>query len=565
MLAVAEALGPVREALKASPDDDLKTRLSRCERWLDPELAKTDLARLCRERYFQVESRGRPTGAERFGATVLDSGGQAVLSWSGEGAFEGTKGNVLASWTAQTNLDPLLTPLSAEFREVSENGEVVRWQVYFVAGRPRVRRIEGPTPREEGRAPRRDPDEERLFAPPTFDPCLSALIERASQCRLPMIALQSWQLGKEDAQRRRMIGVEFVAEETITRNGAPCPVRHYTVIGSAGEDFWISDADGLVRMTWHDWTVTPITRDAWLSSGWDEKSLVANTLKSRLDALRGADTIAAIQALLALQLSPESLPALKEAAASEGAGPARSRMESLCRWHDAEFGRTELANFGPARWFTRRRGGARDGWEWVGAKLDADGRWSLSAGMTARTVFGGDGTLTAAFRSPDLGLTSSFDAEIDMKAAGGGARISTEYRKSGMARIKTVRDGIEIPSSGESKPYSGGGQGPIVPSMLLPLFLERASLARLEAVQVTALNLIGYPELSGATFIFAGETRVTVAGKEVAARKYDLAGNAAAGTWWVTDEAGVVKYLRDGVESVASSEEEAKRVGDDPK
>ena len=312
--------------------------------------------------------------------------------------------------------------------------------------------------------------------------------------------------------------------------------------------------------------MTPLSRNAWLASGWDEKSLLASAFKSRIEALRGADANASNAALLEFQTSPESLPALKEALASEKDDFCKSRLESLCRWLDPAFGRKELSALGDARWFTKRKNRERAGWERIGAKVGADGRWTFSAGSSDGAVPGGPGSLEGTFTSPDFGLTSSFDAEVDMNARGSRVVISAEFRGAGATLKKVSVGGEEIPVDAESRPLKGTPRGPIIPSVLVPLFLERASLARLDCVQLSPWDLMKLgSRLTGTTFVFAGEDRVSVAGKEVAARKYEVAGNGDAGTYWITDEAGVVKFRLEGLESVLTSEADAKKAADDPK
>ncbi|MEK7469866.1 MAG: hypothetical protein AAB074_21065 [Planctomycetota bacterium] len=558
VLATPEALGPVREALTGPLDDDLNARLTRCANWLNPEFARADMARTWRERYFQVEIEKRRVGAERFGATVVDAGGSPALSWTGECASEGTRGTIRSSWSGRTRFDSFLTPLEAEFRHVSEEGHVARWHVGVVEGRAVVRSIEGEKPRYDGASGYGNDEDNASRAAPTFDPCLSALLERVSLCRLPEVRLQTWRLGQEEGEAVRFAKVKFEGEATETRNGVACLVRHYVVAGSNLEHYWFTDAEGLVRMTYHDCTVTPITRDEWLSSGWDEASLVARIFKSRLDALRGNDASAANEALLALQTSPESLPALREAAVSEKDSACKSRLESLCRWLDPAFGRAEIAKIGGARWFANRKGGVRRGWKRLGAKADVEGRWSLSVGSCEDVAAPDEGNLDATFTGPDFGVTNSLDAEVDMHARGSHIVISAEFRGTSIALKKVRIDGEQLAVQGDTKTLSGTARGAILPSDLLPLLLERASLARLECLQVSTWDLLGGSRLTTTTLVFAGKERLKADGKEVATRKYEVAGNGDAGTWWIADETGVVKFHRDGLESVLSTEADAK-------
>lgn len=561
VLSVAEGLVPVREALKSATDEDLKLRLGRCARWLDPEFSRDDLTRIWGERYFEVLSKGRAVGAERFGAAASVAGGLPILSWRGEFAIEGTVGPSRAAWSGRTRFDPFLSPIDGEFKLADEDGGIARWQVDFATGHPAVRVLAGTPPRPEDswgvQRPSRD------GALPTFDACLSALVERASLCRLPALRVQAWRLGGEASSRIRNFLVVFEGEEAIDVRGAPRKTRRYAAQDGSGERFWITDADGLVKMEYPGYSLVATSREAWLASGWDAAAIERRALASRLEALRSPDASTSGDALLALLATPDSLPALRLALETEKDERCRARIESVCRWLDPAFGRKELGSLGKTRWYAKRQNGQRSGWERLAASVDDSGKWTFAVGASGVAGPLTPGELDATFVCPDALLAGAYDAEIGMVSSGAKIHMSATFNGAQVVVKRITIDGEDYPPPSESKPLSGPVRGAIVPKSLLPLLLERASLARLDSVEFSTWDLLGSARLTTARFDMKGVEVVTLGGKAVTARKYvSTADGEGELAFWITDEGGVVKGLLNGIDLEAATEEEAKKEDD---
>lgn len=561
VLASPEALAPVREALKADTDGDLRTRLERCERWLDPEIAREDLARLLAERYFEIRMDDAVVGAERFGASPVEIGGRPALAWSGESSLKSDGGRPYSTWTARTLRDPAFTPLDAEYKTVDEKSIAARWRVEVTEGNPTVSVIAGTPPNEMDGSMRPSVLEPAL--PPTFDGCLPILVERASLCRLPAVRLRAWWPGSESRRITRSFLLVFRDEARLEVAGESRVVRRYEAQGMHPGQFWVSDAGGIVKMTRDDATLVSIPRDAWLASGLDSASIERRTLEKRLAALRGSDPVASNAALVSLlAVPPDQLPAIREAIAAEKDEACRARLESVCRWHDPAFGKEDLAKLGRTRWYAKSMNGARAGWERVGATVDADGKWTFSVASSGSAGPMRAGDFEGTFTSPDFGLSGSYETEISMTSGTSRVRLAASFRGVQVTLKRIVIDGVDVQPPDGTKPLRGEARGPIVSNALVPLLLERASLARLDAVELTTWDLMGSSRLTVKLFEMKGEESVTVGGAAVAARKYVLARSAEAETYWITDAGGVVKLDRAGTEGEAATEEEAKKEDD---
>ncbi len=557
----ADGLGPVREALKAATDEDLKLRLGRCANWLDPDFSRDNVARLWGEKYFEVLENGRSVGAERFGATPATAGGRPALSWSGEFAIGGAVAPAHAAWSGTTLFDPFLSPLAGEFKLVDEDGNVARWRVDLTTGHPAVQILAGTPPPPEDSWRVQFP--EREGAPPTFDACLSALVERASLCRLPALRLQAWRLGGEASRRVRNFRVAFEGEEEMDVRGTLRKTRRYAAQDGSAERFWISDADGLVKMDYPGYSLVAMSRDAWLASGWDAASVERRALETRLVALRSPDPTTSGDALLALLSSPDSLPALRIALESEKDERCRARIESICRWLDPAFGRKELGGLGKTRWYAKRQNGLRCGWERMAASVDETGRWTFAVGAAGSAGQVATGDLDATFVCPDALLAGPYDAEIGMVSSGARIHLTASFSGTLVSFKRLLIDGEEYPAPTDSKPLSGPTRGAVVPKSLLPLLVERASRARLDSVEFSTWDLLGSSRLTTVRFDMKGEEAVTVGGKAVSARKYvSTADDENQQTLWITDDGGVVKGLVNGIEMEAATEEEAKKEDD---
>lgn len=564
VLACAEALDPARKGLAVATDPDLRQRLERCIRWLDPEFAAGLLARLRDRRYFRLERDGKICGAEWISASPSPGAGLPGLSWSGEAAVAEGGAVTLDSWSVDTGNDPILSPRSAAFQSVNADGHVSFWRArWHDPGRwPVILEARG-TDFDGGGGRIRGYRSSHPGAnlPATCQVCLTHQVERASLARLPAIALACDEFTRDDPRSYRPWFVEFAGEVNLNIDGKEVRARHYVHKRSLGEgmqtDYWLSDEDGVVRITRDDCVLTAVSRDDWLKSGFDGNAARAKILERRLDALRGNDLEARALAAAQLASEPEGLQALRDALAREKSPPAAARIEAICRWLDPSFGREAMQAIGQPRWFEARRGGARIGWECVSTSAEPAG-WRFQVKVHEPT---GDTPMVpreTTFRTDLFAAGRRYEVEDRLDPVVRDARTRSILDRGTMTWVSVELNGGE-PMEGAEPTRLGGSEGwPIVPRAILPRLLERASLARLDSLTVAAWWTSNFEYVSVCRYDLQSEEVLTVRGEQIPARRYARVPSRPENPdeLWISDAAGVVRRVENGVEYLLSTEQE---------
>ncbi|MCE9583237.1 MAG: hypothetical protein K8T20_12170 [Planctomycetes bacterium] len=559
VLATPGVFGLLREALAATADPDTKLRLERCQRWLDPAFAKAELTRLWADRYFKIESGASLIGAERMSATPADDPAGPALDWTGEGGITIGVGLLRSTWSARTRFDPYLSPIRAEFQFAEPRQMPTHWRAVWGEAGPEITLIEGGRAARRGLRGRRNgpPAESRM--PPTLDSCLSALVERASLARLSSAVFQSHEVLPEELNSPQPYAIEFAGEEKLEFEGRSLAVRHYIHRAAQGrglEEYWVSDAEGLVRMTYENCVVTAISREAWLTAGFDSASMQAKETGKLLASLRGDDELAQAGAMVALESDPDALPAIRVALAAEQNPAAKARLQSIADWHDPGFAREALAALGRERWFAWKKDGSPDGWIRFSGTPAGDGwEWKVSQDIPGNAFLG---SIQGTFRVATPCLPRHVDLQIHVGGQGTDVDLTAALDGATLDISEVKEKGVAVEFGEEARQTLSGGDGrPVVPDVLVPRFLERASLARLDTVELCSWELSENDQVHIRRFSFRGEEKVRSLGRDVTARHYALQGGTL--EYWITDEGGVIKGKRDEDEGEAvATEAEAK-------